>query len=122
MCGGKKIKKIGSVSVSGQEPSVCNIVSMSVFTCQNGLLFSCFSSFVGRCTVVFYTCITAAIYAIASSSKKRFYSKSMANMELYLNWQLRQSPAIRLLSGLLPIVFLIFFSKISMASPSLSYI
>lgn len=39
MCGGKKIKNIGSVSVSVYMLSVCNIVSMSVFTCQNGLLF-----------------------------------------------------------------------------------
>jgi hypothetical protein len=38
-CGGKKIKNIGSVSVSVYMLSVCNIVSMSVFTCQNGLLF-----------------------------------------------------------------------------------
>jgi hypothetical protein len=38
-CGGKKIKYIGSVSVSVYMLSVCNIVSMSVFTCQNGLLF-----------------------------------------------------------------------------------
>jgi len=39
MCNGKKIKNIGSVSMSVKMLSVCNIVSMSLVTCQNGLLF-----------------------------------------------------------------------------------
>jgi hypothetical protein len=47
----EKNKNIGSVSVSGQLLSVCNIVSMSVFTCQNGLLFIVSVSWflAGRC-------------------------------------------------------------------------
>ena len=43
MCGGKKIKNIGSVSVTVFCLSVFNIVSMSLVTCQNGLLFLVFS-------------------------------------------------------------------------------
>ena len=46
--------------MSAYSLSVCCIVSMSVFTCQNGLLFLFFCRSVCCCRVVLYTCCQLA--------------------------------------------------------------
>ncbi len=59
LCGGKKIKtQKGSQRVSAYSLSVCNIVSMSFVTCQNGLLFLVYSRLCLLCCVVLRLLVT----------------------------------------------------------------